>query len=299
MFGKRLWYLFLPIIVVQVFLAYFNDEGGQLNVRRPPPERFASVPQPRAEGRIGARLEKRSRFDPAFTVDVGEKGNSTGTAFSIRDEGVWLTARHVVDGCDRIGLRSGPRKATKVQRVQSHPRADIAVLWTRGGRPAISIAEDKLRVNQAAYHVGYPEGKPGQVISNLIGRRNMRTVGRYSQIEPVVAWVERQRHPRTNTLGGLSGGPALNKAGEIIGVTVAASKRRGRVFTTAPVTMDDMLEMANVLPQGQPSGGVTRKGPSEIGYVDYGERLRDKLVVAKVLCLVDGQTRRRRTARGF
>ena len=108
MFGKRLWYLFLPIIVVQVFLAYFNDEGGQLNVRRPPPERLAAVPQPRAEGRIGARLEKRSRFDPAFTVDVGEKGNSTGTAFSIRDEGVWLTARHVVDGCDRIGLRSGP-----------------------------------------------------------------------------------------------------------------------------------------------------------------------------------------------
>tara|TARA_Y100001934_G_scaffold2232_1_gene3461 strand:+ start:32125 stop:33024 length:900 start_codon:yes stop_codon:yes gene_type:complete len=299
MFGKRLWYLFLPIIAVQVFLAYFSDEGGQLNMRRPPLERFAAIPPPQTEGRLGTRLKERSHFDPAFTVDVGRKGNSTGTAFSVRDEGIWLTARHVVDGCDRIGLRSGPRKATKVQRVQSHPSADIAVLWTRGGRPAISISEEKLRINQDAYHVGYPEGKPGQVVSNLIGRRNMRTVGRYTQTEPVVAWVERQRHPRTHTLGGLSGGPALNKAGEIIGVTVAASKRRGRVFTTAPVTMDNMLKMANIHPRGQPSGGVTAKGPSEIGYVDYGERLRDKLVVAKVLCLVDGQTRRRRAARGF
>ncbi|MEC7303437.1 MAG: serine protease, partial [Pseudomonadota bacterium] len=249
--------------------------------------------------RPGTVLKERSRFDPAFTVDVGAKGNSTGTAFSIRDEGVWFTARHVVDGCDRIGLQTGHRKAAKVQRVQSHPRADIAVLWTRGGRPAISIAENKLRVNQPAYHVGYPEGKPGQVESNLIGRRNMRTVGRYSQIEPVVAWVERQRHPRTQSLGGLSGGPALNEAGEIIGVTVAASKRRGRVFTTAPVTMDDMLAMANVRPEGKPSGGVTRQGPGDLGYMNYGEKLRDKLVVAKVLCLVDGPSRGRRATRGF
>ncbi|MED6310054.1 MAG: hypothetical protein VX624_09170, partial [Pseudomonadota bacterium] len=124
-------------------------------------------------------------------------------------------------------------------------------------------------------------------------------VGRYSQIEPVVAWVERQRHPRTQTWGGLSGGPALNEAGEIIGVTVAASKRRGRVFTTAPVTMDDMLAMANVRPEGKPSGGVTRQGPGDLGYVNYGEKLRDKLVVAKVLCLVDGPSRGRRVTRGF
>ena len=94
-------------------------------------------------------------------------------------------------------------------------------------------------------------------------------------------------------------GPALNEAGEIIGVTVAASKRRGRVFTTAPVTMDDMLAMANVRPEGKPSGGVTRQGPGDLGYVNYGEKLRDKLVVAKVLCLVDGPSRGRRATRGF
>ena len=295
--SKRLWFLFLPILAVQVFLAYFNNEDERPNMRRPTPDQYQPRPAPYA--RPGTVLQERSRFDPAFTVDVGAKGNSTGTAFSIRNEGVWFTARHVVDGCDRIGLQTGPRKAAKVQRVQSHPRADIAVLWTRGGRPAISIAENKLRVNQPAYHVGYPEGKPGQVESNLIGRRNMRTVGRYSQIEPVVAWVERHRHPRTQSLGGLSGGPALNEAGEIIGVTVAASKRRGRVFTTAPVTMDDMLAMANVRPEGKPSGGVTRQGPGDLGYVNYGEKLRDKLVVAKVLCLVDGPSRGRRVTRGF
>ena len=62
---------------------------------------------------------------------------------------------------------------------------------------------------------------------------------------------------------------------------------------------DDMLAMANVRPEGKPSGGVTRQGPGDLGYVNYGEKLRDKLVVAKVLCLVDGPSRGRRATRGF
>lgn len=294
---KRLWYIFLPVLAVQIYLFYFNQDDRP-EFRRPAPELIAPAPVLRA-GEEGAILRSRSRLDPAFTVDVGDKGNSTGTAFSIRDDGAWFTARHVVDGCDQVGLRVGPRKAVKVQRVQSHPSADIAVIWTRGGKPAISIAREELRLNQPGYHVGYPEGKPGQVVSSLIGRRNMRTVGRYRQTEPVVAWVERARHPRTKSLGGISGGPALNAAGEIIGVTVAASKRRGRVFTTAPVTMDAMLSMAKVRPDGQPSGGLTAVGPNDKDYVRYGETLRAKLTVAKVLCLVDGASRRRPARRGF
>ena len=185
-----------------------------------------------------------------------------------------------------------------MQKVQSHPKADIAVLWTRGGKPGIAIASAPLRVNQPGYHVGYPEGKPGQVVSSLIGRRNMRTIGRYRHTEPVVAWVERARHPVTQSLGGLSGGPAFNAAGEIIGVTVAASKRRGRVFTTAPATMDDMLSLAKIQPAGLPSAGL-RIRPSAREYVQYGEKLRGELIVAKVLCLVDRPSRRRSGWRGF
>ena len=176
---KRLWYIFLPVLAVQIYLAYFNQDGRP-EFHRPVLKGIAPGPVPRG-GEEGVILRSHSRLDPAFTVDVGDKGNSTGTAFSIRDDGAWFTARHVVDGCDQVGLRVGPRKAVKVQRVLSHPSADIAVIWTRGGQPAISIARDDLRINQPGYHVGYPEGKPGQVVSSLIGRRNMRTVGRYGQ----------------------------------------------------------------------------------------------------------------------
>ena len=300
---RRLWFVFLPMLMIQIYLAYFQDDG-QPKFRRPPATQIAPAPQARAPEQVtprrqtGTVLSPRSNLDPSFTVDVGKKGNSTGTAFSIRDDGIWFTARHVVDGCDRVGLQVDQRRAAKVQKVQSHPKADIAVLWTRGGKPGIAIASAPLRVNQPGYHVGYPEGKPGQVVSSLIGRRNMRTVGRYRHTEPVVAWVERARHPVTQSLGGLSGGPAFNAAGEIIGVTVAASKRRGRVFTTAPATMNDMLSLAKIQPAGLPSGGL-RIRPNAREYVQYGEKLRGELIVAKVLCLVDRPSRRRSGWRGF
>ena len=109
--GKRLWFLFLPILAVQVFLAYFNNEDERPNMRRPMPDQYQPRPAPYA--RPGTVLKERSRFDPAFTVDVGAKGNSTGTAFSIRDEGVWFTARHVVDGCDRSASRQGTARQQK------------------------------------------------------------------------------------------------------------------------------------------------------------------------------------------
>ena len=300
---RRLWFVFLPMLMIQIYLAYFQDDGPP-QFRRPPAAQIAPAPQALAPEQVtprretGTVLSPRSNLDPSFTVDVGEKGNSTGTAFSIRDDGIWFTARHVVDGCDRVGLQVDQRRAAKVQKVQSHPKADIAVLWTRGGKPGIAIASAPLRVNQPGYHVGYPEGKPGQVVSSLIGRRNMRTIGRYRHTEPVVAWVERARHPVTQSLGGLSGGPAFNAAGEIIGVTVAASKRRGRVFTTAPATMDDMLSLAKIQPAGLPSGGL-RIRPNAREYVQYGEKLRGELIVAKVLCLVDRPSRRRSGWRGF
>ena len=113
--GKRLWFLFLPILAVQVFLAYFNNEDERPNMRRPMPDQYQPRPAPYA--RPGTVLKERSRFDPAFTVDVGAKGNSTGTAFSIRNEGVWFTARHVVDGCDRIGLQTGQQGSKSATRA--------------------------------------------------------------------------------------------------------------------------------------------------------------------------------------
>ena len=55
--------------------------------------------------REGATLPPPSAFDEAVLVRVEAPRDGIGTAFSINTDGYWLTARHVVDGCDEEGGR--------------------------------------------------------------------------------------------------------------------------------------------------------------------------------------------------
>jgi|AP95_1055475.scaffolds.fasta_scaffold34956_1 S1-C subfamily serine protease len=286
------WVAFIAFMVVQALGTFFEERSDRPPIRRPTlPPIHDEGPE---ESRGAAALPRLSPRDRAFTIETGPKGNGVGTAFAVRDDGIWITARHVVDGCDRVGLVVERGRAIEVQRVQVHPRADIAVLWVKRRAPALSIATAVLRERQAGFHFGFPQGEPGQVTSTLLGRRNMRTTGRYRQTEPVIAWAERRRVPGTEQLGGISGGPAINAAGEIIGVTVAASQRRGRVYTTAPATLAAMLQMAGIQAQGSPSARLNTEGPKSSNFVQYGTALRRQLTVARVVCRVKKSGRRRR-----
>ncbi len=292
---KKGWFILLLIVAFQFGSGYF-EEKSDVPFERPPNFRLPPMLPDRERGPeipAGPTLPRASSRDPLFTIETDAKSNSTGTAFAIREDGVWLTARHVVDGCDKVGLVIAKGRAVEVSRVLPHPRADMAVLWSRRGAQSLSISAAPLRVKQQGFHFGFPQSEPGQVSSSLLGRLNMRTTGRYRHTEPVVAWAEGRRVPATDTLGGLSGGPALNEAGEVVGVTVASSHRRGRVMTTAPISLESMLSIAGIQPAGIPSAGLNT-APRTSNFVDYGTALRRQLTVAQVICRVGEQRRRTR-----
>ena len=69
----------------------------------------------------------------------------SGTAFSAGSSGVWLTARHVIDGCRQpaIVVADGRGVAAKVKAEAD----DVAVLTTVGGSPPLPIAVEKLSYN--------------------------------------------------------------------------------------------------------------------------------------------------------
>ncbi|MCZ6860841.1 MAG: serine protease [Alphaproteobacteria bacterium] len=242
----------------------------------------------------GRALRPASPRDPSVRINIKPRtGSSSGTAFSIDRRGLWMTARHVVDGCPKIYVLTAPRKGLLVRRVYVHPTADIAMISTSRGSPALTFAQSTLRLGMTGFHFGFPKGQPGAVQSALIGRRVMRVRGRYRTAEPVVAWAERVRVPNTGGgLGGISGGPALDRNGGVIGVTVAGTVRRGRVYTTAPVSIARAIRRAHMrLPTRGPSS--TKRVP-ENGFPAYGSQLRHRLTVAKVICLVSRNRRRPR-----
>ena len=62
----------------------------------------------------GPALQPASVFDPEVLVEVGPVASGVGTAFAIDEAGWWLTARHVVDGCSKVGLAVGNGRMVRV-----------------------------------------------------------------------------------------------------------------------------------------------------------------------------------------
>ena len=125
-------------------------------------------------------------------------------------------------------------------------------------------------------HVGFPQGRPGEAYSRLIGRETLIARGRYTVQEPVLAWAEIGRTSGLRgTLAGISGGPAIAANGQVIGVTVAESTRRGRIYTAAPASILRLLHVEHVDAEGAPAQRLTPQN-----YGEQSDGLRRSLAVA-------------------
>lgn len=263
------WAIYAAVVVALLVAAV----GRQERADAPP------APPDIDEGPIGPA----SPFDPGVVVDVpGKVSPGVGTAFSVADSGVWITARHVVDGCRRAAIVVGEGQGVAA-RVRIDPRGEAAILTTDGGAPALPLA---LRVGlhrgERAFHPGYPQGRPGEATSRLLGRETLVVRGRGARAEPVLVWAETGRTDGLEgSLGGLSGAPALDPEGRVIAVTVAESPRRGRIYTTAPETVTAALEFTSrPLADGAPAQVITTEN-----YGRVADGLRRDLRVAQVVCL--------------
>ncbi len=226
-----------------------------------------------------------SKNDPTFTLGVSRKGNSTGTAFSI-GEGEWMTARHVLEGCAKYGILVGRKRVEKGFDLTINPFHDLAVFHTKRKTQPLGFESQNLKIGQDAFHFGYPQGKPADIHSKLLGRMMVKPNRGKRRREPLLAWAEVKRIPNfSGSIGGMSGGPVLDKDGDIIGVSVIEARRRGRIFTSAPIGMEDMLYRAGK--QGLSSSGKTIKSViTPVRFPATGSSLRSKLTVAKVVCWV-------------
>ena len=270
------WLIYLAVIIALIIAARGRREEAPAPEAPP-----AAFEEGEAEADLGPEIGRASRFDPQVLVEVPARASQgVGTAFALDDAGVWFTARHVVDGCTSVGILAGRRRFIPAE-YRIHPEADLAILTTRGAPEPLPVDPQlRLRRGQRAFHLGFPQGKPGEATSRLLGRETLVVVGRGERAEPVLAWAETGRTDGLRgTLAGLSGAPAIDSGGQVIGVTVAEAPRRGRIYTTSPETFTDALEQA-------PPDSTAPGAPISVeNYGRVADDLRRERRVAQVLCL--------------
>jgi len=279
------WLIYGVVIAVLLFAAL----GRRENVDAP-----EAPPPPSAEE--GELLAPVSAFDPSVVVRAPQAPSkpTSGTAFSVGESGVWITARHVIAGCRNIALMETQELAASASIApgglspDNGPPSDLAVLITKGGAPALPLARDAgLRLGERAFHPGFPQGRAGEVASRLIGRQTLVLRGSApghlvaGRALHVLAWAEAGRTDGLKgDLAGLSGAPTLDARGEVVGVSLAEAPRRGRLYTTTPDAIRDALARANLKP-GQSADTISL---SVENYGRVADTLRRNLSVAQVVC---------------
>lgn len=270
------WIIYLLALGVILFTLLPGGDDA-MAPEAPPPEFPAS-----GEARP---LPPPSAFDERVLVQVDKPMSGTGTAFALNNRGEWVTARHVVDGCSEIALEIQPGTLVPVVRSRVSEETDLALLRTGTSPIGLPVdIPDRLTIGIEGYHIGYPQGRPGEATSKLLSRSKLISRGERSNEEEVLTWAEQGRtRGLDGSLGGMSGGPVFDSNGNVIAVTIAESPRRGRIYTTTPGAFAKFLSDERV------SVDATEEA-RPITTDDYGraaDRIRRSHGVVKVVCRVE------------
>jgi serine protease Do len=233
----------------------------------------------------------RTPTAPTYEMWVQESlraGDSIGTAFQVAPN-TWITAGHVLESCATAYIRIKGRWRP-FTRFAIHPVADVAVAATEAadGAPQVALTARLPVLNQEGFHFGYPTGRPTSVYTRFVGMARIRQGRPGTPIEQGWVWAEQERTPPgLGSLGGISGGPQVDRTGAVQGITVLHSERGARL-TTTPV-----FRAREVLPADFPT--VTAGGTSidRLDYAAQGGRVRDSGAVSLVFCSISGRTRPR------
>jgi S1-C subfamily serine protease len=149
----------------------------------------------------------------------GEDGYGLGSGTVIDDNGSILTSLHVVAGASNIQVTFADGTQSSAQVAVEQPENDIAVLvpskLPSQVVPAILGNPGAMRVGDEAYAVGNPFGLYGSMSAGIISGFD-RTFQPPDSDQKLLGLI--QIDAAVNP--GNSGGPLLNRAGQVIGVIV-------------------------------------------------------------------------------
>ena len=156
----------------------------------------------------------------------GLSSAGVGSGFVWSEDGHIITNNHVVDGVDRIVVAFADGSEYRAELLGGDQASDIAVLKIDPGdralRPLTLSDSDDLRVGQTAVALGTPFGHRFTMTTGIVSAvgRTVRS-GSSSYSNPEIVQTDAPLNP------GNSGGPLLNRAGEVIGINAQISTPTG------------------------------------------------------------------------
>jgi len=169
------------------------------------------------------------RVDPAVVeiatiqeviIDEGPakmtRAGGLGSGFLISDDGLILTASHVVQMAEDVAVRWVTGEVSKAKIISSNPNADVAIIQAEtvpeSIKPLVLADSDQVRIGDEVFIIGAPMT---YAHSLTVGHVSARRVPKdlFGGIEPVELL---QTDAAINE--GNSGGPMFNMNGEVIGV---------------------------------------------------------------------------------
>jgi S1-C subfamily serine protease len=146
-----------------------------------------------------------------------EENGSLGSGVVVTDRGEILTSLHVVEDAEEILLTFADGSQAKGEIIVEQPENDIAVLQPsllpELVVPAVLGNSGAMRVGDEAYAVGNPFGLYGSMSSGVISGfdRSFRPQDRDQMLHGLIQ-IDAAVNP------GNSGGPLLNRNGQVIGI---------------------------------------------------------------------------------
>ena len=145
-------------------------------------------------------------------IEVGAGGHGSG--FLVSESGLLLTNAHVVGGQHFVRARLLSGRAVIGEVLQVDTRRDVALVKLEGGGwPALPVRETPVRVAEEVYAVGAPKMEAlGWTVTRGV-------VSAYRQAMPPDRLDYIQADVPVH--GGNSGGPLLDRNGNVVGICVA------------------------------------------------------------------------------
>ena len=173
------------------------------------------------------------------------RAGGLGSGFLITDDGLIMTAAHVVQLAEDVAVRWANGEVSKAKIVSSNPNADVALIRSDsvpdGINPLVLGDSDAVQIGDEVFIIGAPFGNAHSLTVGYISARRTPT-DLFGGIEPVELL---QTDAAINE--GNSGGPMFSMDGEVIGVVSHILSKSGGsqglgFVITSNLARNEMLE---------------------------------------------------------